>query len=41
MSKVQDLVKKTTCKCNCDSCKQTKKMNKMCNCTCPNCKGKS
>lgn len=32
---------KSTCKCNCNSCNKTKKMNKKCNCTCDNCKGKS
>ena len=40
MSKVKDLMKKTSCKCKCDDCKQTRKMGKMCKCTCSNCRKK-
>ena len=41
MKNVKDLMKMKSCKCNCNSCKQTKKMNKKCNCSCDNCKKKS
>ena len=41
MSKVQNLMKKTNCKCNCNDCRNTRKLDKKCNCSCPNCKRKS